>query len=286
MPVLPLHHMARFDLSDDNLVIRARAGDREALDALLSRYQARVYRFSLKMCRDPADASDVLQETLIALARSIRNLRGESSLSTWLYTVARSYCIKKRRNSKFAPRQVESLETAAGAAVAVPDQQLLPDDQVAARELDAALAAALHRLSEEHREVLLLRDGEGLAANEVAQVLGISIDAVKSRLHRARLTLRNELLPLLGERPAGRDDRRGRCPDVLTTYSRHLEGEIGAEVCRQMEQHLAGCRHCTNACASLKKSLAICSTSPGTAVPEDVQARVKRAIRDVLDVLT
>jgi RNA polymerase sigma-70 factor (ECF subfamily) len=89
------------DPTDGALLERARAGERHALEALLERYQAKVYRFGMKLCRDPEDAKDVLQETLLALARGVKELRGASSLSTWLYAVARSFCLKKRRRSKF-----------------------------------------------------------------------------------------------------------------------------------------------------------------------------------------
>src|SRR6187397_3584686 len=88
-------------------------GDRQALEALLERHQAQVYRFGMKMCRDPEDAADVLQDTLLAMARTVRDFRGASSLSTWLYTIARSFCIKRRRRSKFAPEEARSLETGA-----------------------------------------------------------------------------------------------------------------------------------------------------------------------------
>src|SRR5690606_30364024 len=95
------------------LLERARQGDERALEDLLVRHQAQVYRYGLSMCRDPEDAKDVLQDTLLAMARGVREFRGESSLSTWLYTVARSFCIKKRRKSKFAPDHERSLEGSA-----------------------------------------------------------------------------------------------------------------------------------------------------------------------------
>src|SRR5689334_24944270 len=96
---------------DHDLLERARAGDREALETLLQRHQAQVYRFGMKICRDPEDAKDVLQDTLLAMARSVRDFRGASSISTWLYTIARSFCLKKRRRSKFAPDEERSLDT-------------------------------------------------------------------------------------------------------------------------------------------------------------------------------
>src|SRR5512136_29735 len=100
--------------SDQKLLMAARGGDRDALETLLLRYQPRVYRFGMKMCGDPDDAEDVLQETLLAMARSLRDFRGASSLSTWLYTIARSFCVKKRRRIRFAPAAPQSLEATLG----------------------------------------------------------------------------------------------------------------------------------------------------------------------------
>ena len=97
--------------SDQNLLAAARAGDRQALEALLERHEGRVYRFGMKMCRDPEDARDVLQDTLLAMARGIRDFRGASSLSTWLYTIARSFCIQKRRPTTSPPQTHESADT-------------------------------------------------------------------------------------------------------------------------------------------------------------------------------
>ena len=154
------------------LVDAARAGDRAALERLIARHQARIYRFGLKMCRDPEAAKDVVQETLIAMARGVRDFRGGASLSTWLYTIARSYCIKARRKSKFAPRELGSLD-AAPDAVRVPDPGPRSDEQLGARRVEQVLERAIGELDDAHREVLVLRDVEGLTAPEVAAVLGI-----------------------------------------------------------------------------------------------------------------
>ena len=85
------------DTSDEDLLQAARKGDAESLEALITRYSPRVLRFGTRMCGDREDAQDVAQETLLTMARSVRDFRGESSVSTWLYTIARSFCIKKRR---------------------------------------------------------------------------------------------------------------------------------------------------------------------------------------------
>jgi len=269
-------------LSDEDLLAAAQTGDRQALETLLERHQSRVYRFGVKMCRDPEDAKDILQDTLLAMARGVRDFRGASSISTWLYTIARSFCIKKHRRSKFAPEEERSLDTdlaAEATRLAAPGDN--PDEALAGRQIERALEQAIGRLDPMYREVLLLRDVEGLTAPEVAEVVGISVDAVKSRLHRARLSVREQVAPLLGVEPA--PPTSVGCPDVLTMFSQHLEDEISAERCAEMERHLEGCVRCRGTCESLKRTLALCRTvGPAARLPPAVQASVKTALRNFL----
>src|SRR5512140_766161 len=120
---------------DRELLDAARAGDRDALERLLQAHQHRVFRFGVKMCGEEEDAKDVLQETLIAAARNIRDFRGASSVSTWLYTIARSFCIKKHRTSKFAPGRLESMEDVASEARSVADAGRGPEEDTAGEQV-------------------------------------------------------------------------------------------------------------------------------------------------------
>jgi RNA polymerase sigma-70 factor, ECF subfamily len=265
--------------SDERLLAEARAGNREALENLLERHQAQVYRFGMKMCRDPEDAKDVLQDTLLAMARSVRDFRGASSIATWLYTIARSFCIKKRRKSKFAPEEERSIETMTKETKKLADPAEGPDDALAAKQVEDALECAIGELEPMYREVLLLRDVEGLTAPEVAEVLGVTTQAVKSRLHRARVAVRDRVAPLLGIEP-GPAAAPGTCPDILTMFSQHLEDEMSADVCERMERHLAVCGRCSGKCETLKRTLALCRTSGALVpVPRAVQASVRTALR-------
>jgi RNA polymerase sigma-70 factor, ECF subfamily len=267
------------DETVDPLLERARAGDAQALEALLERHQEQIYRFGMKMCRNPEDAKDILQDTLIGMARGVRNFRGGSSLSTWLYTIARGACIKRRRRSKFAP---ELDGDATDEVSRLAHDARLPDEALAARRLEVALNRAIASLEPTSREVLVLRDVEGLTAPEVAEVLGIGVPAVKSRLHRARLTVRAHMEPMLGG--GEQEPAQGQCADLPALFSRHLEGEVGSEDCAKMEQHVQGCARCREACDSFGRVLALCHTARGgDALPESVQLAVKRALRNVLD---
>jgi RNA polymerase sigma-70 factor (ECF subfamily) len=268
---------------DDVLLAQARAGDRQALEALLERHQAQVYGFGMKICGNPEDAKDVLQETLLTMARDIRSFRGTSSLSTWLYTIARNACIKLHRRSKFAPEEASSDEIGAGTETkGLTDPARSAEEVLASRQVARALDQAIGELEPMYREVLMLRDVEGLTAPEVAEVLGVTTRAVKSRLHRARLSVRQRLEPLLGV-PADLPKAPGTCPDCPTILSQCLEGDISAELCAQLERHLESCERCRGGCDTLKQTLALCRTSATTTeVPREVQDSVRDAVRTCL----
>lgn len=257
------------------LLERAREGDEEALEQLLSAVQPQLYRFSMKMCRHTEDAEDVLQDSMLTLARSFRDFRGASSLSTWLFTIARSFCIKKRRKSKFAPEREESLEQLAPTERAtIQSEAPGPHEHAESAEVWQQVQAAIGRLEPAYREVLVLRDIEGLRAKEVAEVVGITVPAVKSRLHRARTQLREKLA-------ATPYRRRPGCPDIRKVFSQHLEGDLSPDICSTMEAHVASCPACAAECDGLKAALNACATAP-CEVPAEVQRRVRTALHQAL----
>jgi RNA polymerase sigma-70 factor, ECF subfamily len=268
--------------TDRELVAAVRAGDEAALDALVARYETRVFRFGLTMCHDVEDARDALQDTLLAMVRSLNTYRGESSLSTWLYAIAHHACLRKRRRRQGAPTHLASLE-----ALEPHDRDRMaapapnPEDAAAAGEMRTALHAAIRGLPPAQRAVLLLRDVEGLTAPDAAEALGLSVAAVKSRLHRARLAVREALAPGDLAAQATPFGTRG-CPDVLTSLSKHLEGDLSAELCASLEAHLSTCGSCRTACESLKAALGACRASPLPVVPAATRRRVREAVRACL----
>jgi RNA polymerase sigma-70 factor (ECF subfamily) len=276
------------EATDEQLLEEARAGDRRALEAILARHQPRVYRFGLRMCRDPEDAKDVLQETLLAMARGVKDFRGASSVSTWLYTIARSFCIKRRRRSKFAPESVESLDARAPGEEArqLADPARPADESLAGQQVEVALTRAIAGLEEKYREVLVLRDVEGLSAPEVAEIMDLSVEAVKSRLHRARVAVRQAVAPVLGLPDAVTPRGAESCPDIVQLFSQHLEGEISSTLCADMERHLSGCPACASRCASLQRTLALCKATPLPAVPAPVQNEVRVALKRFIELHT
>jgi RNA polymerase sigma-70 factor (ECF subfamily) len=180
------------------LVERARTGDAAALDRLLRVLEPQIWRFGLRLCGDREDARDVLQDTLLGAVRTLGEFRGEAALSTWLYTIARSHCIKKRRRPKGAPANLVSLDADSGeAGRGLADSASGPAEQAERAELGRLLERALATLPPAFREAVVLRDLEGLSAPEAAAVLGVSVAAVKSRLHRGRTALKEAFTSLV-----------------------------------------------------------------------------------------
>jgi RNA polymerase sigma-70 factor (ECF subfamily) len=169
--------------TDPALLTAAQQGDRAALEALLAAHREVVFRYGLRFCRTTEDAEDAVQETLWAAARSIGKFRRAAAITTWLFTIVRNTCHRLLRQHRGEQDLADVLPTLA-------DPCNLIEDQVAAQQVEAILAAAIAQLDSDHREVILLRDVEGFTAPEAAVRLSISVRALKSRLHRARLELR------------------------------------------------------------------------------------------------
>lgn len=262
--------MARTDVE---LLAAARTGEGAAIDELLARHEKQVFRFGLRMCGSEEDARDVLQETLLAAVRGLPEFRGQADLSTWLYQIARSFCIKARRRRVGEPSEKVSLD--AREVQEVPTDEAA-DARVHAREVGEVLQTALLSLPQRYREVIVLKDVEGLTAEDVASVLGEDVAAVKSRLHRARAGLREAVATLLG--PEGWAKDTAPCPELADELSRYAAGDIDQATCAQIEAHLARCPRCAGACDALQKTVSLCRRIPGDAVPTPVRSAVRRAL--------
>lgn len=182
--------------NDIEFVHAAQRGDPRAFAQLVGKYEARVYNLARKMMRDPQDAEDVLQETFISVFRHLKDFQGDSSFSTWLYRIATNASLMKLRGRKPPPLSLdEPVESDGEGALPreIVDWGITPEEALLSGEVRAQMDAAVDALPESLRAVFVLRDIEGLAVQETADVLSISVPNVKTRLHRARLLLRENL---------------------------------------------------------------------------------------------
>ena len=179
--------------TDEDLVRRCAGGDRSAFERLVARHEAPLYRFAVRACGGEREAEDAMQDGLLAAWRGAATFRGDASARTWLFQVVLNACRRRHR-----PRAGRGQESPLDAAADVPAAESAPDDRVGARQVGRAIDAALASLGDEAREVLLLRDVEGLSGDETAAALGVGLAAMKSRLHRARLELKEKVEAVLG----------------------------------------------------------------------------------------
>jgi RNA polymerase sigma-70 factor (ECF subfamily) len=187
---------------DEALVERAKAGDFAAFEQLVSAHQERVYRLALRMMGTESDAQEVVQDALLSAWRNLQKFEGKSQFGSWLYRIAANAALMMLRTRRRHPQVSMEEVTALGAdetgvdgfgAGAGDDWSKRPDDQLQSSELRAAIQSAVDALPEASRQVFMVRDVDGLSTEETAETLGLSVPAVKTRLHRARLALREAI---------------------------------------------------------------------------------------------
>ena len=186
------------NLSDQALVEKIRAGDYQAFEFLVTRYESKVYRLAIRMLRNPQDAEDALQETFMQVFRGLAGFEGRSKFSTWLFRLATNVCLMRIRHRETEPSKLLPLEDylpklEEGDSPQMMDWADRPEDALLSKESREKMMEASDKLPPEYRAVFILRDIEGFSNAETGESLGISVAAVKSRLHRARLALRGML---------------------------------------------------------------------------------------------
>lgn len=176
------------------LVEGCRRGDFDCFERLMARYEKKIYNLALRMLRDPDDAREILQETFLKVYDNLEKFRGEAQLSTWIYRIAMNEALMRIRKDKHRPRSLEIVdEDGERREIDVADWKPRPVDRALTKELGGELDRAVALLPEDYRGAFLLRDIEGLSNEQIAKAMKLSVPAVKSRIHRARVFLRNEL---------------------------------------------------------------------------------------------
>ena len=199
-------NVSRMQHTDDDpeLVRRAQNGDKQAFSLLVKQYESTVYAFAFKVCRNEEKAAETLQDTFVNVYRKLDQFNGKAKFSTWLYQIVTNNCLMKRRWSKLEEFSVsmdstESMEEDSeveddgNPLQALVSLRHTPQDEMVNKELREILDNAILRLPMEQRIVFVLRDVEGRSAEEAAKILKVTVPAVKSRLRRARVFLRDHL---------------------------------------------------------------------------------------------
>jgi RNA polymerase sigma-70 factor (ECF subfamily) len=184
--------------TDEQLVRKSQEDDERAFGELVSRYESKVYSLALKMLRNPEDAEDVLQDTFLRAYRGIKSFKGNSTFSTWIYRITANSALMRLRKRQLPTVSIDDADERE-APINIADWAPGPVEQMLNQETQAAMTEAIEALPPEFRQVFVLRDIEELSNAEVAEILDLSVAAVKSRLHRARLKVRNRLATYFSE---------------------------------------------------------------------------------------
>jgi RNA polymerase sigma-70 factor (ECF subfamily) len=183
---------------ESDLARRLMAGEREAFDRFIEHFRPKIFQYSWLMCGDREDAEEVAQEALLKVFENLDQLREPDRARAWVFRIAKNVCLMKRRKSVYAPAHELSLDEflprsegeGKGRRLQIADWSQVPDSQALRAELSEVLHKAIAELPENYRSVLLLRDVEEFSTDEAANILDVSADVVKTRLHRARLAMR------------------------------------------------------------------------------------------------
>jgi len=194
------------ELSDAELVRQAKEGNTQAFEALVRKHTPKVYGLALGMMRNPTDAQDVVQDTFFNCYRKLDSFRGEAAFSSWLYRIAHNMCLMKMRSRRRRPEvslEIHSLEFDADGQHQRQIEDFSPrlDDLYENKELGQVILKGMETLPESYRVVFVLADLQHLSMKEIAQVLNLTVPNVKTRLHRARLKLREYLSEYLEGEP-------------------------------------------------------------------------------------
>ena len=188
------------ELADEDLMVRYASGDVAAFEVLLERHRAPVFNFALRSCRRKDVAEELLQEIFLRVVKQAGGYKRKAKFTTWLYTIARNLCIDHAR--RMTHRREGSLDVSAGSdsdeggtplVSLVPDRGPGPERQIVDRQFSGALYEALDELPDEQREVFLMREKQNLKFREIAQIVGVPENTVKSRMRYALEFLRLRL---------------------------------------------------------------------------------------------
>lgn len=197
--------------TDVELVADVQGGDQAAYRFLVERYYRKIYNLALRLVRNPEDAEDVLQETFVSAYKALPNFKGQSAFGTWIYRIATNFGLMKLRGKKPVFVSLDEPRDNDMPNIELTDFSANPLEEVLDSELREKMEQAVAALPDDMRTVFLLRDVEGLSNAEVAEILDLSVPAVKSRLHRTRLQLREQLSRYFMER-GGRSSQKAMNP--------------------------------------------------------------------------
>jgi RNA polymerase sigma-70 factor (ECF subfamily) len=196
-----LERVVAVSAEEARLVAGLQANDDAAYDELVRTYHTSIFHVAYRMLGDAGEAADVVQDIFLKVFRNIGGFKGEAALKTWIFRIALSEILNRlrwwKRRHRFSTVSLEDTHNGNGSGYYVRDSKPTPEEALECKEQERAIQEALSALSSHHRSIIVLRDIEGFSYNEIADVLGISVGTVKSRIARARAELKRTLMRYL-----------------------------------------------------------------------------------------
>lgn len=244
--------------------------------SLVAEYAPKVYALSLRMCGNAAEAEDAVQDTFLQALKSWKNFRGESKPGTWLYTIAVRACRRRRRTARRRrmPALTDLMPFADSSVADVPSGAPTPEELQENAELERSLQRAILQLPEPFRLAIVLKDILELPTPDVAKVLGVKEDTVKTRVHRARLMLRKAIIKSVPQREAPTPTyERQVCIDLLRAKLDAMDGGRGFPLAQEVI-----CDRCRSVFAELDLTQNACGALAAGNMPEPLRDKLRRLV--------
>jgi RNA polymerase sigma-70 factor (ECF subfamily) len=279
-------------MDQGQVITKMRLGDSQVYKQVMEEMLPGLYRLAYGITQDPMEAQDAVQDALVSMIRRIGDFQERSSLATWLYRITVNASLDRVRGRRrrgetipieeFLPRFTEEGRY----AEEVVDWSDAPLDRLLSSEAAERIQQAIASLPEEQRVVLVMKDMEELALSEIARALELSIPAVKSRLHRARLALRGVLASYFRERQGAsvtQQNRRRRhkhtCQELVELLCDYLEGDLPQEDRNELDRHMRECPPCMAFLKTYRRTAQICKGLRPEDIPPEVRERLEKFLQ-------
>ncbi|HPV40313.1 MAG TPA: sigma-70 family RNA polymerase sigma factor [Spirochaetota bacterium] len=187
--------MSHSDSEDIQIIDRVLSGDVDAFSGIIEKYKDKTFNYVYSQVKDYDEALDITQEIFIMTIEALRSFRRESKFSTWFYSIMVNYCKNyRKKNSRYNVVSINSSRGDEEYDLQLPDERENPEEEVILNDSLRIVREEIGMLPDDYREILVLRDIEGMSYNEISEILGISLSNVKVRIHRGREFLKNRLL--------------------------------------------------------------------------------------------
>ncbi len=247
------------------------------IEEIFREYKSRIYRLGLSITRNTADAQDILQNTLIKVANSLKGFRGDSTLSTWIYKIAYNEALmllrKRGRNARLSSYLFhQAKKIPSGLFINWPKA---PDEILLDSELKNRLDSAIKHMPIQYRMPLFLHHIEDMPVKETAEILGLKLNSLKTRLHRAYLILRKEMSEYMKDREPEETEKVAKCSILAKFVYDYERGVLGEKKRLSFDSHLSGCQSCRQFLDGYRKAIRLSSALQCQDIPPELQSKIK-----------